>query len=57
MATSSGTRIAGSRGRSLSERDGGEDSVGRDDWVDSLALEGDGDSDEERPMMEGDGRS
>jgi hypothetical protein len=57
MATSSGTRVAGRRGRSLLERDGGADWVGWDDPVDSLTLEGEGDSDEDRSMTEGDGNT
>ena len=57
MATSSGTRIAGRRGRSLFEGDDGEDWVGLGDWVDSLAVDGVcvGDSDD-RPITEGDGK-
>ena len=55
MATSSGTRMAGRRGRSLLERDGGVDSVGRDVWVGSLALDGVGVGDpDDRPMTKGD---
>ena len=56
-ATKSGTRRAGRRGRSLLERIGGDDWVGWGDRVDSLALEGFGvgDSDEDRPITEGDG--
>jgi len=56
MATRSGTRSAGRRGRSLLQGIGGEDWVGWGDMVDSLASEGFGvgDTDEDRLVMEGD---
>lgn len=55
MATSSGTKMAGRRGRRFFELDGGDDRVAWGDWVDSLAVvrAGVGDSDV-RPMTEGD---
>jgi len=56
MATRSGTSRAGRRGRSLFDEVGGKDWVGWGDRVDSLVFEGFGvgDTDEDRPITEGD---
>jgi hypothetical protein len=56
MATSSGTRMAGSRGERLFEGEAGGDWLVCGDWVGSLAVDGVGvgDSDEDSSMTEGD---
>jgi hypothetical protein len=55
MATSSGTRIAGRRGRTLFDADGEDDWVGWGDRVDSLAVGRVGvDDSDVRPMTEAD---